>query len=206
MLRRRRDRARRILMLQRVEGRAHHVVGVRRAERLRHHVLHAERLEHRAHRAAGDDAGAGRRRAQEHLAGAVAAVHVVMQRAAFAQRHADDIALGGSVALRIASGTSRALPWPKPTRPFWSPTITSAAKPKRRPPLTTLATRLMWTSLSMNSLGSRSPLATATAALSSRFMCHNDLLSVGQCRPSSSVRNFRPPSRAASASALMRPW
>jgi hypothetical protein len=30
--------------------------------------------------------------------------------------------------LRIASGTSRALPWPKPTLPFWSPTTTSAAK------------------------------------------------------------------------------
>src|SRR5581483_8058879 len=57
-----------------------------------------------------------------------------------------------SVALRIASGTSRALPWPKPTRPFWSPTTTSAAKPKRLPPLTTLATRLICTSLSENSL------------------------------------------------------
>src|ERR1700749_2477891 len=57
-----------------------------------------------------------------------------------------------SVALRIASGTSRALPWPNPTRPFWSPITTSAAKPKRLPPLTTFATRLMWTSLSMNSL------------------------------------------------------
>ena len=30
-----------------------------------------------------------------HLAGAVAAEHVVMQRAAFAQRHADQAALGG---------------------------------------------------------------------------------------------------------------
>src|SRR4029078_10049088 len=57
-----------------------------------------------------------------------------------------------SVALRIASGTSRALPWPNPTRPFWSPITTSAAKPKRLPPLTTFATRLMWTSLSTNSL------------------------------------------------------
>src|SRR5262245_17942137 len=64
--------------------------------------------------------------------------------------------LAASVALRIASGTSRALPWPKPTRPFSSPTTTSAAKPKRRPPFTTLATRLMWTSLSVNSLSSRS--------------------------------------------------
>src|SRR5215204_3821150 len=68
-----------------------------------------------------------------------------------------------SVALRIASGTSRALPWPKPTRPFWSPTMTSAAKPKRRPPFTTLATRLMWTSLSTNSLSrsSRCPCSRA---------------------------------------------
>src|SRR5215211_5174067 len=57
-----------------------------------------------------------------------------------------------SVALRIASGTSRALPWPKPTLPFWSPTTTSAAKPKRRPPFTTFATRLICTSLSTNSL------------------------------------------------------
>src|SRR5438477_5564517 len=60
--------------------------------------------------------------------------------------------LAASVALRIASGTSRAFPWPKPTRPFSSPTTTRAAKPKRRPPFTTLATRLMWTSLSVNSL------------------------------------------------------
>src|SRR5690554_823994 len=64
--------------------------------------------------------------------------------------------LADSVALRIASGTSRALPWPKPTRPRWSPTTTKAAKPKRRPPLTTLATRLMPTSLSTISESSRS--------------------------------------------------
>src|SRR5271163_4314618 len=56
----------------------------------------------------------------------------------------------------MASGTSRALPWPKPTRPFLSPTTTRAAKPKRRPPFTTLATRLMLTSFSVNSLSSRS--------------------------------------------------
>src|SRR5216684_2818106 len=72
--------------------------------------------------------------------------------------------LAASVALRIASGTSRALPWPKPTRPFWSPTTTSAANPKRRPPLTTLATRLMCTSLSTNSL-SRSSRSRSRAML-----------------------------------------
>src|ERR1700758_1245981 len=60
--------------------------------------------------------------------------------------------LADSVALRIASGTSRALPCPNPTRPFWSPITPTAAKPKRLPPLTTFATRLMCTSLSTNSL------------------------------------------------------
>jgi len=51
----------------------------------------------------------------------------------------------------MASGTSRALPVPNPTRPRVSPTTTTAAKPKRRPPFTTLATRLMLTSLSTSS-------------------------------------------------------
>src|SRR6516165_1807922 len=63
--------------------------------------------------------------------------------------------LACSVALRIASGTSRALPAPWPTRPLASPTTTRAAKPKRRPPFTTLATRLMLTSFSTSSLSSR---------------------------------------------------
>jgi len=48
-----------------------------------------------------------------------------------------------SMPLRIASGTSFALPRPKPTRPALSPTTTSALKLNRRPPFTTLATRLM---------------------------------------------------------------
>src|SRR5258707_3318628 len=86
-------RTRRILMLQRVEGRANHVVGVRRADRLRHHVLDAEHFEHRAHRAAGDDAGTGRGCTQIDAAGTVATGDIVMQRAAFAQRHARQIAL-----------------------------------------------------------------------------------------------------------------
>src|SRR5215470_14772707 len=63
--------------------------------------------------------------------------------------------LACSVALRIASGTSRALPAPWPTRPLPSPTTTNAAKPNRRPPFTTLATRLMLTSFSTSSTSSR---------------------------------------------------
>ena len=58
------------LALQRVERGAHHVVRVRRAHRLGDDVMHAERLEHGAHRAAGDDAGAGLGGAQQDLAGA----------------------------------------------------------------------------------------------------------------------------------------
>src|SRR5690606_25369917 len=73
-----------------------HVVRVGSTDRLRHHVRHAQAFEHRAHRAAGDDAGAGRRRAHVDLAGAEAAVDVVMQRTAFLQRNADHLLLGRS--------------------------------------------------------------------------------------------------------------
>src|SRR6476469_667933 len=59
--------------------------------------------------------------------------------------------LAAAVALLMASGTSRALPWPKPARPLPSPTTTSTAKPKRLPPFTVLDTRLMWTSFSISS-------------------------------------------------------
>src|ERR687897_69767 len=51
--------------------------------------------------------------------------------------------LASSVPFWMASGTSLALPYPRPTRPLPSPTTTSAVKEKRRPPLTTLATRLI---------------------------------------------------------------
>ena len=57
--------------------------------------MHAERLEDGAHRTAGDDAGTGLGGAQQHLAGAMTALDVVMQRAARAQRHEDQFALGG---------------------------------------------------------------------------------------------------------------
>src|SRR5262249_37958629 len=65
-----------------------------------------------------------------------------------------------SVPLRIASGTSLALPSPAPTCPFWSPTTTSAANENRRPPFTTLATRLMWTIRSTSSPTSSRLMAT----------------------------------------------
>src|SRR5579883_1836256 len=64
--------------------------------------------------------------------------------------------LAASTALRIASGTSPAFPIAKPTRPFRSPTTTSALKLKRLPPLTTFATRLTRTTVSSNPELSRS--------------------------------------------------
>ena len=53
-----------------------------------------------------------------------------------------------SIPLRMASGTSRALPAPKPTRPLPSPITTSAENEKFLPPFTTLVTRLMLTTCS----------------------------------------------------------
>src|SRR5580692_5948863 len=55
------------------------------------------------------------------------------------------------MALEMATGTSRALPYPKPTRPAPSPTTVSAVKPNCLPPLTTLATRFTATSFSSRS-------------------------------------------------------
>src|SRR5690606_12996890 len=81
-------------VLERVESGAHHVVGIRGALALGDDVVDAQGLENGAHRAAGDDAGTGRCGAQDDLAGAVAALHVMVQRARFAQRNPDHLALG----------------------------------------------------------------------------------------------------------------
>src|SRR2546428_12423838 len=51
----------------------------------------------------------------------------------------------------IADGTSFALPIPKPTTPWPSPTTTSALKLKFLPPLTTFVTRLIETTVSLSS-------------------------------------------------------
>src|SRR5499427_6179571 len=73
--------------------------------------------------------------------------------------------LACSTDFRIASGTSRALPSPTPTCPRPSPTTTRAVKEKRRPPFTTLATRLMATTRSVRSSALASIFASATQSL-----------------------------------------
>src|SRR5581483_4263670 len=72
--------------------------------------------------------------------------------------------LACSTALRIASGTSWALPSATPTWPRPSPTTTSAGNEHRRPPFTTFATRLIETTRSFNSSTLGSIFASATTA------------------------------------------
>src|SRR3954453_18144578 len=56
-----------------------------------------------------------------------------------------------SIPFLMADGTSFALPMPNPTTPWPSPTTTSALKLRFLPPLTTLVTRLIETTLSLMS-------------------------------------------------------
>src|SRR5438876_3363345 len=78
--------------------------------------------------------------------------------------------LACSTDLRMASGTSRAFPNPTPTWPWPSPTTTSAVNENRRPPLTTLATRLIATTRSVRSSALESIRASATQILLSKHV------------------------------------
>ena len=86
----------------------------------------------------------------------------------------------------MADGTSFALPMPKPTTPWPSPTTTSALKLRFLPPLTTFVTRLMDTTVSFSS-------SSAGVDLFAVFdTCH-------------APQNSSPALRAASATARTRP-
>src|SRR5579863_9883542 len=74
-----------------------------------------------------------------------------------------------SIALRMAMGTSRALPMPKPALPFWSPTTTRAEKLRFLPPFTTLVTRCMATTWSFKLLALTS-MFRRTASVSLRII------------------------------------
>ena len=70
-----------------------------------------------------------------------------------------------STAFEMASGTSRAFPYPTPTRSISSPTTTSAVNENLRPPLTTLATRLISITRSFSSRVSATPNVLKTRVL-----------------------------------------
>src|SRR5262245_2637868 len=71
--------------------------------------------------------------------------------------------LADSIAFLIADGTSFALPMPKPTTPWTSPTTTRALKLRFLPPLTTFVTRLMETTVSFSSRSDGSIFSRETA-------------------------------------------
>ena len=147
------ERATRWRLLERPqagEGRAHHVVRVVRAEALGQDVLDAGRLDDGADRAAGDDAGAVRGRLEQHAAGAEAA-EMACGSVVPASGTRTSAFFADSMPFLIAEGTSLALPMPKPTWPWPSPTMTRALKLRFLPPLTTLVTRLMDTTVSFRS-------------------------------------------------------
>src|SRR5438270_2503387 len=86
-----------------------------------------------------------------------------------------------SIPFLMAAGTSFAFPEPKPTRPAPSPTTTRALKLKFLPPLTTLVTRLIWTTLSiipLSLLSSRSRRSPRGEPCPGRFIgrCNRGLL------------------------------
>ena len=134
---------------QRRDGRVHDVDLVGRAERLAQHVVDAGALEHGAHRATGDDAGTGSGRTQQDHAGRLLTLDGVRD-GALDPRHLEEVP---SWPPRHPWRSPRAPPWPCRSRrrpvPSPSPTTTRAVKLKRRPPFTTLATRLIATTRSM---------------------------------------------------------
>src|SRR5437764_12150543 len=86
-----------------------------------------------------------------------------------------------SMPFLMPAGASLALPEPKPTRPFPSPTTTRALKLKFLPPLTSLVTRLIWTTLSiipLSLLSSRSRRSPRGEPCPGRFIgrCNRCLL------------------------------
>ena len=108
-------------------------------------------LQDGAHAAGGDDTGTGRGGLQQHAAGAEATDDLEGDRVA-SMGTLICAARAASPPLRMASAISLALPMATPTLPLPSPTVTMALKLKRRPPLTTLATRLMLITFSCMSL------------------------------------------------------
>src|SRR5262249_38655547 len=212
------DRTRRVLVLERVEGRPHHVVGVRRAERFRHHVLHAQRFEHRAHRPAGDDAGPGGGRPQVYASGPMAAGYVVVQRAAFSQGDADETAFGGvgRLANRLRHFARLAVAEADP--PLFVADHDERGKAEAAATLNHLGD-----AVDVHELIGEFAFALFPVAAIAWFTCHDFVPTCYSLRPAPKsqplystltfplrpclrVQKSSPPSRAASASALTRPW
>src|SRR5260221_4310152 len=93
-----------------------------------------------------------------------------------------------SRAFCTATGTSRALPLPMPTAPSPSPTTVSAAKPRIRPPFTTLVTRFTETIFSFRPSERCSPPCILGCILA--------IVIPLQCSPKSGPQEESPPYRS----------
>src|SRR6185312_14957012 len=202
-----------LLVLQGIECRTHHVVGVGRSHRLGDDVMHAERLEDGAHRAAGDNAGAGLGRAQQNLARSMATLDVVVQRAAGTQRHEDHVALGALG--RLADGLRHLACLAVAEA---DAALLVADDDERGEAEATAALHHLGDTVDVDELVDEFAVAlfavAATAAFPA-FLCHililvlfrrHGLMKTGALCAGGENQKLRPASRAASASALTRPW
>ncbi len=127
-----------------------HVDRIGRAERLREHVADTAELEHGADAAAGDDAGSRRGRTQQHARRAELAEHLVGDRLAVLGDR-EQVLLRVVDGLRDRERNLARLPVADADAVDLVADTTSAVNEKRRPPLTTLATRLISTTRSLSS-------------------------------------------------------
>ena len=136
-----------------------------------------------------------------HLAGAVAAGHVVMQRAAFAQRHADQAALGG-----VGRLADRLRHLARLAVAEADPALLVADDDQRGEAEAASALHHLGHTIDVDELVGEFAVALFPVAAIAWFTCH-DLVPFpfGQLPVIARVQKLSPPSRAASASALTRP-
>src|SRR4029079_3700149 len=171
--------------LQPVHGRLQHVDRVRRAQALREDVADAGELEDGADAAAGDDAGALARRAEQHACGVELPDDLVGDRLAVL-RHREEVLLGVVHRLR---DRERHLPGLAVAHAYAIDLV--AAHHERREREAPAA---------LHDLGDTVDLDHALLELAGL------LGEVALDLPFDTAQNWSPPSRAASASAFTRPW
>jgi hypothetical protein len=157
---------------------------VLRPERLREDVVDPGELEHRAHAAAGDHAGTGRGGLEEHATRAVDARGLVRDRRAVAG-HAEEVLLRALDALLDRERDLVGLAVARADDPVL--VADDHERGEREAPA------------ALDDLGDAVDLDHALLELA-------NLLAGDHLTLNGATQNFNPPSRAASASALTRPW
>src|SRR5690606_9927228 len=133
-----------------VQGGPDHVDGVVGSRRFGQDVSDPRHRQHIAHRTAGDHSGTFGGGLHQDATAPELADHF-MRDGRSLKRDTNHILLGFLNPLPDRFRHLRRFSDPAPTIPFPSPTTTKALKLNRLPPLTTLATRLMFTTFSISS-------------------------------------------------------